>query len=29
MGLFTKKPIHLLMQEAGDSEKGMKRTLTA
>jgi APA family basic amino acid/polyamine antiporter len=29
MGLFTKKPMHLLMQEAGDSEKGMKRTLTA
>ena len=29
MGLFTKKPMHLLMEEAGDAEKGMKRTLTA
>ncbi len=29
MGLFTKKPIHLLMQEAGDSEKGLKRTLSS
>jgi APA family basic amino acid/polyamine antiporter len=29
MGLFTKKPMHLLMEEAGDSEKGMKRTLSA
>lgn len=29
MGLFTKKPIELLMAEAGDSEKGLKRTLSA
>jgi APA family basic amino acid/polyamine antiporter len=29
MGLFTKKPMHLLMEEAGDSEKGLKRTLSA
>lgn len=29
MGLFTKKPMHLLMAEAGDSEKGLKRTLSA
>ena len=29
MGLFTKKPINLLLEEAGDSEKGLKRTLTS
>ena len=29
MGLFTRKPMHLLMAEAGDTEKGMKRTLSA
>jgi len=29
MGLFTKKPMHLLMAEAGDNEKGLKRTLSA
>ncbi|HTN47442.1 MAG TPA: amino acid permease [Flavipsychrobacter sp.] len=29
MGLFTKKPLHLLLAEAGDSEKGMKKTLSA
>ncbi len=29
MGLFTKKPMELLMAEAGDSEKGLKRTLSA
>ena len=29
MGLFTKKPMHLLLEEAGDSEKGLKRTLSA
>ena len=29
MGLFTKKPMHLLLSEAADSEKGMKRTLSA
>ncbi len=29
MGLFTKKPMHLLLNEAADSEKGLKRTLTA
>ncbi len=29
MGLFTKKPIHSLLEEAGDSEKGLKRTLTS
>ena len=29
MGLFTKKPMHLLMEEAGDSEKGLKRTLSS
>ena len=29
MGLFTKKPMRLLLEEAGDSEKGMKRTLSA
>ncbi len=29
MSLFVKKPIASLMAEAGDSEKGLKRTLTA
>ncbi|MEO6405159.1 MAG: amino acid permease [Ferruginibacter sp.] len=29
MSLFVKKPIDQLMAEAGDSEKGLKRTLTA
>ena len=29
MGLFTKKPIDLLLNEASDAEKGMKRTLSA
>ena len=29
MGLFTKKPMHTLLSEAADSEKGMKRTLSA
>jgi basic amino acid/polyamine antiporter, APA family len=29
MSLFVKKPISHLMAEAGDSEKGLKRTLTA
>ncbi|WP_426325412.1 amino acid permease [Pedobacter sp. R-06] len=29
MGLFTKKPMHLLLEEAGDSGKGLKRTLSA
>jgi APA family basic amino acid/polyamine antiporter len=29
MGLFTKKPMHALLSEASDSEKGMKRTLSA
>jgi len=29
MGLFTKKPMHTLLSEASDSEKGMKRTLSA
>lgn len=29
MGLFTKKPISLLLAEAGESEKGLKRTLSA
>ncbi|MBU3714709.1 MAG: amino acid permease, partial [Ferruginibacter sp.] len=29
MGLFTKKPMHLLLAEAQDSEKGLKRTLSA
>ena len=27
MGLFVKKPISMLMADAGDSEKGLKRTL--
>src|SRR5882762_3587058 len=29
MSLFAKKPISQLMKEAADSEKGLKRTLTA
>jgi APA family basic amino acid/polyamine antiporter len=29
MGLFSKKPMHNLMQEAGDEESGLKRTLGA
>ena len=29
MSLFTKKPLNILLQEASDSEKGLKRTLTA
>ncbi len=29
MGLFTKKPMHLLLAEAADSEKGLKKTLSA
>ncbi len=29
MGLFTKKPLSILLAEAADSEKGLKRTLTA
>src|SRR4051812_44623763 len=29
MSLFIKKPVESLMNEAGDSEKGLKRTLTA
>src|SRR5258706_5884461 len=29
MGLFTKKPINKLIAEAADSEKGLKRTLSA
>jgi APA family basic amino acid/polyamine antiporter len=29
MGLFSKKPMHLIMQQAEDSEKGLKRTLGA
>ena len=29
MGLFTKKPIKQLMSDAGDGEKGLKRTLSA
>ena len=29
MGLFTKKPMQALLNEASDSEKGMKRTLSA
>ncbi len=29
MGLSTKKPLSVLLAEAGDSEKGLKRTLTA
>ncbi len=29
MGLFTKKPMQALLNEASDTEKGMKRTLSA
>lgn len=29
MNLFIKKPINLLIREADDSEKGLKRTLSA
>lgn len=29
MSIWKKKPLHLLLTEASDSEKGMKRTLTA
>ena len=29
MSLFVKKPLRLLLDEASDSEKGLKRTLTA
>lgn len=29
MGLFTKKPLSILLAEASDSEKGLKRTLSA
>ncbi|WP_316772433.1 amino acid permease [Pedobacter frigiditerrae] len=29
MSLFIKKPMHLLLEEAGDSGKGLKRTLSA
>ena len=29
MGIFVKKPINLLIAEADDSEKGLKRTLTS
>ena len=29
MSLFIKKPLSVLLREAGDSEKGLKRTLTA
>jgi APA family basic amino acid/polyamine antiporter len=29
MGLFTRKPMHLLLSEASESEKGLKRTLGA
>ncbi len=29
MGIFTKKPIGKLIQDAGDGEKGLKRTLSA
>ncbi len=29
MSLFVKKPLSMLLAEAGDSEKGLKRTLTA
>jgi APA family basic amino acid/polyamine antiporter len=29
MSLFTKKPMHLLLEEAGESGKGLKRTLSA
>src|SRR5690606_35868753 len=29
MGLFVKKPLHLLFSEAQESEKGLKKTLTS
>src|SRR5215208_5207261 len=29
MSLFVKKPLNLLMAESGDSEKGLRRTLSA
>ena len=29
MSLFIKKPVSTLMEEAADSEKGLKRTLSA
>jgi APA family basic amino acid/polyamine antiporter len=29
MGLFIRKPLHLLLNEASDSEKGLKKTLSA
>src|ERR1700730_1474901 len=29
MSLFTRKPLSVLMSEASDSEKGLKRTLSA
>ena len=29
MGIFTKKPISILLGEAADSEKGLSRTLTS
>jgi basic amino acid/polyamine antiporter, APA family len=29
MGLFTKKPMHVLLAEAADNEKGLKKTLSA
>ncbi|MCH5597406.1 APC family permease [Niabella ginsengisoli] len=29
MGLFTRKPLSILLAEAADTEKGLKRTLTA
>jgi APA family basic amino acid/polyamine antiporter len=29
MSLFTKKPMHLLLEESGESAKGLKRTLSA
>ena len=29
MSIWKKKPLHLLLAEATESEKGLKRTLTA
>lgn len=29
MGLFARKPLNILLKEAGESEKGLKKTLTA
>ena len=29
MGIFTKKPIHKLILDSSDGEKGLKRTLGA